>query len=359
MSRLSEAIARNRREVLNAERRGANRMVQAYGETYTRLSRQLDSLIERIEDLRSAGKTVSQNMLFREVRFRLLLEQVQEELDRFAPAASATVVEAQRAAVGLAGSHSQELIRTAAGPLPEGRFVPESFTRFSPETVRELVGRTAAGSPVRELFEQFGKDASIRARAILVETVTAGQPLNVAAKALREELQIPLARALTISRTEVIGAYREASIRTYEENKEIVPGWRWTAALNQRTCAMCLAMDGRVFPNSVPFGSHPNCRCTPVPETKPWSELGPEFADIPDNRVKLQKGSEWFAKQPDRIKRKILSPRKYELYKSGDLTLDDLIAYRVDKAYGPNRWERSLKHIESGKYASPKRALGR
>jgi SPP1 gp7 family putative phage head morphogenesis protein len=334
-------------------------MFAVYGETYTRLSRQLDTLIERIVEAKAQGRVISRDWLFREARFRLLLQQVQEELDRFAPNASEQVVSSQRAAVELAASHSQELIRLAPGPLPQGKFIPDGFTRFNPETVTALVGRTAAGSPVRDLFEQFGKDASIRARAVLMDMVIAGQPATVAAKALRDELQIPLARALTISRTEVLGAYREASIKTYEDNSEIVNGWRWTAALNARTCAMCLAMDGRIFPNTVPFGSHPNCRCSSVPETKPWSEIGPEFAGIPDRRVKLPKGSEWFEKQPDRIKQKILSPRKYELYKEGELSLDDLVGYRVDKAWGPNRWERSLKHIESGKYKPPKKALGR
>lgn len=51
-------------------------------------------------------------------------------------------------------------------------------------------------------------------------------------------------RALRISRTEMLRAYREATRRNYQANGDIVPGWRWLCAKQPRTCAARLAMDG-------------------------------------------------------------------------------------------------------------------
>lgn len=118
---------------------------------------------------------------------------------------------------------------------------------------------------------------------------------------------------------------------------------------------MCIAMDGREFDLEVGLDSHPNCRCVPSPVVRSWKEMG---FNIPDRRPRLGSGEEWFLAKEREFQLGILGREKLDLLLNGDLTMDQLVGYRVDKEWGPTRWERSLKDIREGRHAAPKHALG-
>ena len=118
-------------------------------------------------------------------------------------------------------------------------------------------------------------------------------------------------------------------------------------------------MDGAEFGLDVPFFSHVNCRCTMQPITKSWSELG--FTGIDETSAAAsdrETGMEWFERQPERVQIQILGPAKMSEYQAGRLALRDLVGYRVDRDWGPQRWERSLTQIRQGRYAAPRRMMG-
>jgi len=94
---------------------------------------------------------------------------------------------------------------------------------------------------------------------------------------LTQSLGISLTKALTISRTESIRALREAQSQSFYENPNIVHEWQWQAALDDRTCIVCVLMHGQVFPYSKKLENHPNCRCVMVPKTLSWKELGKQI----------------------------------------------------------------------------------
>src|SRR6185436_12814075 len=98
--------------------------------------------------------------------------------------------------------------------------------------------------------------------------------------------------------------YRETSREFYSQNNHVVERWRWQAAHNQRTCAMCLAMDGQEFQNKISLDTHPNCRCTLVPVTKTWKELGFDFPVQETSNRAEELGPDWFSKQDDKVKQK-------------------------------------------------------
>jgi hypothetical protein len=104
-------------------------------------------------------------------------------------------------------------------------------------------------------------------------------------------------------------------------------------------CAVCLAMDGTVHQLSEDFASHPSCRCAAVPIT--------EYSDPPG-----ETGEEWFAKQPEELQRKILGPSKHSLYKTGTMSLSDLVEKTNHPRWGPGLTEASLKTL-LGKLPKP------
>ena len=83
-----------------------------------------------------------------------------------------------------------------------------------------------------------------------------------------------VSRAKTIARTEVMRATNFASVEAYKQSK-FVTAKEWLTALDERTCEICLPLDGVSVPLNKSFDTsvgaldappaHPNCRCTTIP----------------------------------------------------------------------------------------------
>ncbi|HNY84238.1 MAG TPA: phage minor head protein, partial [Anaerolineaceae bacterium] len=112
-------------------------------------------------------------------------------------------------------------------------------------------------SPLRMLFRSFGAASAQMASDALIEGMILGYNPRKVAPMVRDALGIQLNRALTICRTEVLRAHREAAHQIYAENADVVKGWRWQAALSGNTCAVCISLHGREFPMSEKMSSHP------------------------------------------------------------------------------------------------------
>ena len=88
-------------------------------------------------------------------------------------------------------------------------------------------------------------------------------------------------RALTIARTEIADAYDEANLQTYADAG--VERYSWYASLDDRTCAMCQALHGSVFPMWKAPAKHHNCRCEMLP-VFPGERVGSD-GRLPGTRV--------------------------------------------------------------------------
>ena len=138
-------------------------------------------------------------------------------------------------------------------------------------------------------------------------------------------------------------AYRDSSLQTYRANAGVLNGWRWLAQLGGRCCGFCVSMHGTFHELSDPFASHPRCRCSPVPETKTWANLG--FSGVPETQVQIESGADWFDRQDDATQLAILGPSKYRAYSAGAIALQDLRGFADDPTWGPIGFERSLTSI--------------
>jgi hypothetical protein len=106
-------------------------------------------------------------------------------------------------------------------------------------------------------------------------------------------------------------------------------------------------MHGRIFPTNVIQGTHPNCRCSLSPVSKPLSEILDD-PSIPDTRPEIVSGEEWFARLPEENQRWILtaggttSDKRFQAYREGHITLADCVHYHDDERWGPTRREAGL-----------------
>jgi SPP1 gp7 family putative phage head morphogenesis protein len=117
---------------------------------------------------------------------------------------------------------------------------------------------------------------------------------------------IGLDRALTISRTEVLRAYRHGSQDRYQESG-IVSGYKRLATHDGRVCLGCLFAEGEMFDTAHDFEAHPNCRCTLVPVVT--------GVDSPEWLA----GKDWFEAQRPERQRELLGGTRYDLWQRGEV----------------------------------------
>ena len=146
--------------------------------------------------------------------------------------------------------------------------VASTFARIDPQTVEKILAAPWAGS---EFSSRIWADKDKLTRE-LMQTLSRGfvrgDSLDRMTREFAQRMGVSESRAATLIHTESAHTaeqgYRETGIRSY----------RFEAALDLKTCAVCGALDQREFPlaehetgiNYPPL--HPRCRCTTVPVTE-------------------------------------------------------------------------------------------
>jgi SPP1 gp7 family putative phage head morphogenesis protein len=333
-SDLERAVIRFRGELLRQERQTASEMVRVYGAAWQRLQDRLVDIRRDLADV--ANPTIHQvNQL---VRVQALRRQVARELITFADTAEGATFGLQRQAVDMAQVHAAALTEMAMGPGG----VSLQLNRLNNRVIEQLVGFASDGSPLRDLFAEIGRGVPDAVVDTLATGMASGLHPRVIARLLRRQFGTGLSRALVISRTETMRAYREATRQGYIANRDIVTGWVWIASQSIRTCASCWAMHGTLHTLEETLDDHPNGRCAMAPRTRSWRELG---IDVPDLRPTVESGAAIFARLPEADKRHILGPAALEAYQSGTVKLTDFVGRREDPRWGTMRYRRSLKEI--------------
>ncbi len=347
MPDIFDVAEQHRRALLQRERRSASEMVRAYGEAWKRIKQRLDDLTQQIEQARGRGEEISPSWLFQYERLQSLQRQVEAEIREFARFAEQRIIAEQAEAVRAAQEHAEQLVLAGLGEPPPGVIV--TFARLPTQALTDLVGFLQDGSPLRDLLDELGPDASKAVRDALIGGLATGQGPATIARQVRQALGGNMVRALTIARTEVLRAYRESSRRSYQANSDVVKGWVWHSALGPRTCPACWAMHGSFHRLDERLDDHPRGRCSMVPLTKSWRELG--FKDVPETRVQVEKGTDLFEKLTGVEKEKILGKAGFQAYKAGAVKLEDFVGRKRSREWGTMRHARSLRDILGPKEA--------
>lgn len=199
------------------------------------------------------------------------------------------------------------------------------------------------------LFTNMDADVEARVQGALYAGLLNGTNPNDLAGELVDCLSP--ARATTIARTEMLGAYRTAALDAYRANSDVVGQWMWSASRGG-ACIACLEMDGEVFSldEEMDGMTHPNCRCSPIPITSSWGDilgpLGIDASGIEDTSIldDYETGAEWFAKQDAATQIDALgSKAAYEAVQAGEVAPRDFVGVRHDEQYGNSIYTKSLK----------------
>lgn len=330
---------RFRKSLLQRERAAATEMVRRYGDIWKRIKARLQELLTQMQEAQKAGEEVKPSWLFEMGRLESLKRQVEREIAELAQYADEAIRQQQEEAIRRAQQEMEQLALAGLGEPPPGVIVRWEY--LPRQALQDLVGFLQDGSPLRTVLGELGPQAGAALERALVSGVAMGLNPREIVRRARKELGKSLVRSLRIARTEVMRAYREAGLRSMRANSDLVRGWIWHSAANERTCPACWAMHGTVHTLDERLGDHPNGRCAMVPITKTWSELG--YEGVPEERLEVDSGENIFASLPEAQQLAIIGRRALEAYKSGAIRLKDFVGWRHDPRWGTTIFVKSLR----------------
>jgi SPP1 gp7 family putative phage head morphogenesis protein len=344
-SRIQQVTMKFRAQLLAHEATAERVLNNAHLHTLAAIKPALDKLMQDIAQAQQNGEAVPASFLYEQKRLQTLRQLIQHQIDHYGALAQMQAGQMQHVAVQLGQQAGMQQLQAT---VPPG--IHYAFGVPHPAAIANIVGVTQAGSPLADLFNGFGEEAANGAAKALISGVSLGSNPRGIARDVEDALGVSRNRALTISRTTAIQAYRDVNLEVYRANSDVCDGWIWTCAMSPRSCLACIMMNGTVHSLDEQLNGHPNDRCVMTPKTKSWSDilgdLGVDTGDIPDNGIHFQSGEDWLAEQSEEVQRQVFSSKAaYEAYKSGDVDLKDFVGKSSDPDWGDSIYQRSVKQV--------------
>lgn len=313
-----------KRDLLAGERAQMQEMAQRWLAVERRLSDQMQALAYEMDGIKRDGGTVSQELLFNQVRYRELLIQLTDELEGYTEYAERTI-EARQGQLARLGIKQAEQAITTQG-------VRAGFNRLPVAAVENLVGLSGSGAPVGNLLAASWPISAQRMTQELVNGVALGYNPRKVARNMARGARGSLDRMMVISRTESLRVYREANRQSYVASG-VVNGYKRLATHDNRVCAACLMDEGTFYELGEEMPEHPQGRCTMVPVVD----------GVP--AAKWKQGQEWFEEQPQATQMDILGKGRYYAWQNGDYELGELVTVKPNATWGDSLQVTPLREL--------------
>lgn len=249
---------------------GTRELTRAYVDAWDTV---VDQLRDAIDDL-AAGDRLNRTDLLRSSKIASALQAIAEQLDGLAAQTAVVISDGAGQVTSLAVTTQAAV---AGSQLPAA-FADGLLRTVNPDVIGSIVARTSQQITARTRpLSQAGQDAV--AKALVRGAAAADNPTKVARDMVRlaraGAVDLPLARAEAIARTELNDAARAATQAWEQANATTLQGWEWLSSRSATTCPSCWANDG-TFHELTEQGpdDHVNGRCTRMVRTKTWRELG-------------------------------------------------------------------------------------
>lgn len=189
---------------------------------------------------------------------------------------------------------------------------------------------TVRGEPFKRSLAGVAPETEGYVQRTLVAGLLAGRNPGVVGRDLATAVGFSAVKADAVARQTVMQAYRVASLESYRRNG--VEEFERLATNSPRTCAQCLAMDGTRQRTSELMAVHVRDRCTVVPVVPGYNPSPREL------------GKDWFDRQPEEVKGRILGPGGLKLYNEG-VPLRRFVEEKDDPDWGPVLGRRPLSRV--------------
>lgn len=272
-----------------------------------------------------------------------LLAGVRREVQKFAGQLAENIEEAIRLEIEMAGIDGLGMVQ-AALPGMEPAQLNLAWAQLNTEAVYTMFGFTDPAGPLfASITHKFSQAVAEQVREILLTGFMQGMGPGEIARLIQRATGLGLSWALNTARTAAIWAYRAAAHQTYLNNSDVVQAWMWFATLDERVCMSCVSQHGSVHLLSEILMDHHSGRCTPIPVTRSYADLGIEGME--ETPLQVQRGEEWFKGLDEAQQRKMMGGAMWRAWQDGAITFEQLSKPYIDPVYGTMLREASLKEI--------------
>ena len=314
-----------------------NDVTRMYARSYSKLKADIDAMLKVIKET-GANK----DEMLRLSVTRNLLEGVKSEMNDFAnllgdkieSTIAREIAEANISSLGMVQMMLPGISARLAG----------TWAKIAPDQVYTMYGFLSPnGALYSRLKANFGTALADRLKDSLMDGFVTGMNPRAIARMISNSLGTGLNWAMTTTRTANLWAYRTASHLNYQRNSDVVKGWTWFAQLDDRCCMSCVAMHGTQHRLDEILDDHHAGRCTALPTTASYAELG--FPGMSDIDMSVTTGKDWFNSLSESRQRSMMGPGVYNSWKNNMFEFDKLSRVYNDPVYGIMRGESSLKAL--------------
>lgn len=315
-------VARLRQQMLTMTEAQTLALTRAWVDAWDVLLPEFEAALIELLTSVPAGRRLSRAAVARNIRLQGALRAARAYLDVLSPQAAHIVTQDLSQAVLDAAEGHVALMQTQMPPGSVG--ITVNFNRVPTEALAAIVERTT--QQIHSSFKPLSADTIRKMKAALVRGIAVGDnPRTVASRIMKDTERTfngGLARALNISRTEMLDAHRAGAKATERANLDVLTEWEWHCRFDRRTCPSCLAKHGQRFPLEEDGPQdHQQGRCARVPITKTWRELG---FDIDEPNGATPSSRDWFDSLTPETQREIMGPARLKLLQDGDIGWADL-----------------------------------
>jgi hypothetical protein len=328
------SVTKHYRAMVIAHEQAAHRvLIQAHAQMLTALQPSLDNLYRQINET-PPDIPIPLHWLYSHNRLNSVKQDVENAVNSYGQLAQVIAGQAQQQAIKLGGQTAQAQLQ--ASVTPESNML---FDSAHPQQLAQLADATQGNSPRARTFDNYGGEAAHGVAQAIITGVSTGQSVKEIAKGVLNKLKTSLHRAVTAVGAAIMSAFRGAVQGTYQANSDVCIGWIWICEF-VNSCAACIAMHGSEHGLDEELDDHVRGHCSQMPIMASGARgYDGEGADI-------QSGSDWFDNQDEATQMDILgSQTAYDLYNSGDITLDDFVSVNNDPVWGRSIQVTPLKEL--------------
>ena len=203
------------------------------------------------------------------------------------------------------------------------------------DMARMEVGRQELG--IRQIFKGFTDRAAKQVAQQISDGAILGETNQQITNRLTQLNGLHKNQAMTITRTVTNNISAIARDEVMRANEDVLEGYKWVAALDNKTTLICASRDGKIYSFNDPDAPRPpahfNCRSTIVPKVKPEFDLG---ADVETTRTaRGADGAEridsdtnyeaWLRRQPASFQDEVLGRERGKLFRDKKLKLERFV----------------------------------
>ena len=209
----------------------------------------------------------------------------------------------------------------------------------------------ATGQMLDEFTSKWSNDETLRVNNVIRRSWAEGKTIDQTVQMIRgtkarnyKDGAVAMGRrnAQAVARTAVGHVSGASRMALWEENDDLVTGYKFVATLDSRTTIQCRSLDGKVYKvGSGPMPPiHINCRSTTVAELD--KSLGLDFLDEGATRSSKDGYVDaketyytWLKKQSPEFQNAALGKTRATLFRDGGLSAEKFAALNLDRNFRP------------------------